>query len=70
MLEAGKVASDACYEYNVRQEKVFFEELESKGVKLLPVSDIEKWQEACQPIYDMQTENVRKLVERIRSNDY
>lgn len=70
MLEAGKVASDACYEYNVRQEKVFFEELESKGVKLLPVSDIEKWQEACQPIYDRQTENIRKLVERFRSNDY
>lgn len=70
MQEAGKVASDACYEYNVRQEQAFFTELESKGVKLLPVSDIEKWQDACQPIYDAQDEKIRKLVDRIRGNEF
>ena len=70
MMEAGKTASDACYEYNIRQEEAFFTELESKGVKLIPVKDIEKWQSACQPIYDAQNENIRNLVERIRRNDF
>ena len=69
MREAGKAASKACYEYNAKQEKAFFAELESNGVKILSVDDIDKWQEACEPLYATQNEQIQALISRIRAEN-
>lgn len=70
LMEAAQAASDACYEYNQKQEQDCFDSFEEKGIKLLPVTDIEKWQEACAPLYAEQTPEQQELIKRIQSKDY
>lgn len=70
MKEAALVARETCYEYNKSQEQACFDSFESKGVKRLDVTDIEKWQEACAPLYEKQSEAVQNIIKRIQSGDY
>ena len=70
MKEAALAARTACYEYNKKQEQSCFDSFEAKGIKLLPVSDIEKWQKACAPLYAQQSETVQKIIARIQGGDY
>ena len=70
MKEAALVARETCYEYNKNQEQACFDSFESKNIKLLPVTDIEKWQEACAPLYEQQSEEVQNIIKRIQSGDY
>ena len=70
MKEAALVARETCYEYNKNQEQACFDAFESKNIKLLPVTDIEKWQEACAPLYEQQSEEVQNIIKRIQSGDY
>ena len=70
MKEAALTARETCYEYNQKQEQACFDSFEEKGIKLLPVTDIEKWQEACAPLYAEQSEQVQALIARIQSGDY
>ena len=70
MKEAALVARETCYEYNKNQEQACFDSFESKGVKRLDVTDIEKWQEACAPLYEKQSEAVQNIIKRIQSGDY
>lgn len=70
MIEAGKAASDACYAHNIKHERDNFDAVEGMGVKVLQVSDLEKWQAACEPIYDEQSEAVQDIIRRIRAHEY
>lgn len=70
MKEAALVARQTCYEYNQKQEQACFDSFEAKGIKRLEVSDIEKWQEACAPLYAQQSEQVQGIIARIQSGDY
>ena len=70
MKEAALTARETCYEYNKAQEQACFDSFEEKGVKLLEVTDIEKWQEACAPLYGEQSEQVQDIISRIQSGNY
>ena len=70
MKEAALTAREVCYEYNQSQEQACFDAFEEKGIKLLPVADIEKWQEACAPLYGEQSEAVQSIIARIQSGEY
>ena len=70
MKEAALAARTACYEYNQKQEQACFDSFAEKGIKKLEVADIEKWQEACAPLYAQQSEAVQKIITRIQSGDY
>ena len=70
LKEAGKAASDACYEYNMQQEQLCLDQFEELGVTLLPVTDIEEWQAACEEVYSSQSEEAQAVIQRIRDHDY
>lgn len=70
LLEASQAAREACYAYNQEQEQACYDSFEEKGVTLLPVADIENWQEACAPLYAQQSQEVQDIVARIQSGDY
>ena len=70
MKEAALEARAVCYEYNQKQEQACFDSFEEKGIKLLPVTDIEKWQAACAPLYAEQSEQVQDIIARIQSGNY
>ena len=70
MKEAALTARETCYEYNKNQEQACFDAFEEKGIKLLPVTDIEKWQEACAPLYAEQSEQIQGIIARIQGGDY
>lgn len=68
--EAALAARDACYQYNLEQEQACFDSFAEKGVANLEVTDIEKWQEACAPLYEQQSEEAQEIIARIQSGDY
>ena len=68
--EACLTARDACYAYNQKQEQACFDSFEEKGITLLPVADIEKWQEACAPLYAQQSAEAQDVISRIQSGNY
>lgn len=68
--EATLAARDACYEYNQKQEQACFDSFDEKGVTKLEVADIEKWQEACAPLYAQQSAEVQDIIARIQSGNY
>lgn len=68
--EAALAARDACYEYNLEQEQACFDSFAEKGVTNLEVTDIEKWQEACAPLYEQQSAEAQEIISRIQSGDY
>ena len=70
MKEAAIEARTVCFDYNMKQEQACFDSFEEKGIKLLEVTDIEKWQEACAPLYAQQSEEVQGIIARIQSGDY
>lgn len=70
MNEAALTARQVCYDYNEEQEQACFDRFEELGIKLLPVTDIEAWQEACAPLYAEQSQEVQDIVARIQSGDY
>lgn len=70
MIEASLAARDACYEYNLEQEQACYDSFEEKGVTLLPVTDFEKWQEACAPLYEQESQESQDIIARIQSGDY
>jgi len=68
--EAALAARDACYKYNQEQEQACFDSFEEKGITLLPVADIEKWQEACAPLYAQQSAEAQDIIARVQGGDY
>ena len=70
MKEAALEARTVCYEYNQKQEQACFDSFEEKGIKLLEVTDIEKWQEACAPLYGQQSEEVQAIIAQIQGGEY
>ena len=52
----------ACYEYNQKQEQACFDSFADKGITKLEVSDIEKWQEACAPLYEKESADSFKVI--------
>lgn len=68
--EAALAARDACYEYNQKQEQACFDSFADKGVTKLEVADIEKWQEACAPLYSQQSAEAQDIIARIQSGNY
>ena len=70
MQEAALYARGVCYEYNQSQEQACFDAFEEKGIKRLDVTDIEKWQEACAPLYEKQSDEIQGIIAQIQSGDY
>lgn len=70
MREAALAARAACYEYNSTQEQACFDSFAEKGITLLEVTDIEKWQQACAPLYSQQPQEIQDIIARIQSGDY
>ena len=70
MKEAALEARSVCYEYNQKQEQACFDSFEEKGIKRLDVTDIEKWQEACAPLYGQQSEEVQAIIAQIQGGEY
>ena len=70
MKEAALEARTVCYEYNQKQEQACFDSFEEKGIKLLEVTDIEKWQEDCAPLYGQQSEEVQAIIAQIQGGEY
>ena len=70
MKEAALEARTVCYEYNQKQEQACFDSFEEKGIKRLDVTDIEKWQEACAPLYGQQSEEVQAIIAQIQGGEY
>jgi TRAP-type C4-dicarboxylate transport system substrate-binding protein len=70
MKEAALTARETCYEYNQKQEQACFDSFEEKGIKRLDVTDIEKWQEACAPLYGQQSEEVQAIIAQIQGGEY
>lgn len=68
--EAAQAAGDACYEYNVEYEQACMDQFDALGIHTLPVADLEKWQEACQPLYDQQGETVQELIRQVQHREY
>jgi TRAP-type C4-dicarboxylate transport system substrate-binding protein len=68
--EAALVARSACYEYNQSQEQACFDSFDEKGITLLEVTDIEKWQDACSSLYAEQSDEIQDIVSRIQSGNY
>ena len=70
MKEAALEARTVCFEYNQKQEQACFDSFPEKGIKRLEVTDIEKWQEACAPLYAQQSEQVQSIIARIQGGEY
>ena len=70
MHEAALAARTACYEYNQKQEQACFDSFGEKGITLLEVTDIEKWQEACAPLYAEQSQEIQDIIARIQGGNY
>lgn len=70
MQEAALAARAACYEYNQKQEQACFDSFGEKGITLLEVTDIEKWQAACAPLYAEQSQEIQDIIARIQSGNY
>ena len=68
--EAAQAASDACYEYNRVQEEACFDRFDTLGVKLLPVTDIDRWQDACEPLYERQSDETQAIIDQIQSGEF
>lgn len=68
--EASLAARDACYEYNEKQEQACYDAFEEKGITKLEVTDLEKWQEACAPLYANESEEAQAVIEKIQSGNY
>ena len=70
MKEASEAAGKVCYEYNQKKIQGTFDSFEEKGVTRLEVSDLDKWSEACQSIYEGYSEENQALIEEMRSGEY
>ena len=70
MKEASEAAGRTCYEYNQEKIQATFDSFEEKGVTRLEVSDLDKWSEACQSIYEGYSEENQALIEEMRSGEY
>lgn len=68
--EAALAARSACYEYNQKQEQACFDSFADKGITKLEVSDIEKWQEACAPLYEKESAEAQDIIAKIQSSNY
>lgn len=67
MNEAAKAASEACYDFNARQEQEVFDSFAEKGITKLEVTDLSKWQEACADVYAAHDAD---LIARLQSGNY
>ena len=70
LQEAALAARDACYEYNKEQEQVCYDSFEEKGITKLEVADMEKWQEACAPLYAAEDQETQDIIAKIQSGDF
>ncbi len=70
MNEAAEAASAACYEYNQKQEQAAFDSFADKGVTRIDVADLDKWQEACQSVYDTYSEAEQETIKKLASGQY
>lgn len=70
MKEASEAAGKACYEYNQKQEQTAVDSFGDKGVTMIPVADIEKWQEACQSVYATYDADSQEIIKKLQSSEY
>jgi len=70
MMEAAVAARTACYEFNVKEEQACFDDFKAKGIKLLPVADIEKWQAACKGLYAKYGADYLDIINRVQSGNF
>lgn len=70
MNEAAQAGSEACYEYNQKQEQAAYDSFGEKGVTKLEVSDLDKWQEACQSVYASYSEEEQKMIQKLATGEY
>lgn len=71
MNQAADAASKACYDYNKKQEQDSFDSFADKGVTDIKVSDLDKWQEACESVYSTySTEEEQSIIQKIRNGEY
>ncbi len=70
MREAAQAANEACYTYNEEKIQATFDSFAEKGVTLLEVSDLDKWSEACQSVYDSYDADAQTIINRFLSKDY
>ena len=47
-----------------------FDSFADKGITKLEVSDIEKWQEACAPLYEKQSTDAQDIIAKIQGGNY
>lgn len=65
--EAGAESMDAVLEYTKEIEVQYYSELESKGVTCIEVEDLDKWQEAVQPLYASYSQEVQNVIARVQA---
>lgn len=70
MKEASAAASDACYEYNQKQEQESFDAFAEKGVTKLELADQEKWQEAVQDVYASYSAEDQEIIKKLSAGTY
>ena len=70
MKQAADAASKACYEYNQKQEQAAFDSFKDKGVTEIDVADLDKWQDACQSVYDSYPSDQQEMIKKIQAGDY
>ena len=68
--EAALAARASCYEYNEKQEQACYDSFGEKGITLLEVPDIEKWQEACAPLYEKESTEAQDIIAKIQGGNY
>lgn len=70
MKEAAEAARTACYEYNSTQEEACFASFQEKGITLIEVADIEKWQAACEGLYTGYGDDYINVIKKIQGKEY
>lgn len=52
------------------KEQACFDSFADKGITKLEVSDIEKWQEACAPLYEKESAEAQDIIAKIQGGNY
>ena len=51
-------------------ERATYDSFGEKGITLLEVPDIEKWQEACAPLYEKESTEAQDIIAKIQGGNY
>ncbi len=70
MQEAALAARTACYDYNKTQEQAAIDSFDEKKVTLLKVTDLDKWQAACESVYATYDADSQEIIKKLQSGEY